>query len=147
MRLPFLDSAAMLTHLKAFAAGFISTLIFHQGLLQLLHLAGVVPSPAWNLAPVPPLGVPSVLSLAFFGGLWGILLWALVGRRRGSQRWLLAGVLGAILPSAVALFIVFPLKGMPMAGGFDPKLILGALMLNGAWGLGLIPLMRLMGTR
>lgn len=137
----------MATHLKAFLAGFLSTLIFHQGLLQILHLIGAFPNPAWNLVAVPPLGVPAVLSLAFFGGLWGILLWLMIGRSRGGRRWLLAGVLGAILPSAVALFIVFPLKGMAMAGGFDPKLILGALMLNGVWGLGMIPLMRLMGVR
>ncbi len=137
----------MVTYIKAFLAGFLSTLIFHQGMLHLLHLLGVFPNPAWNLAAVPPLGVPAVLSLAFFGGLWGILLWLMIGRSRGGRRWLLAGVLGAILPSAVALFIVLPLKGMPMAGGFDPKLILGALLLNGVWGLGLIPLMRIMGTR
>lgn len=137
----------MATYVKAFVSGFLSTLIFHQGLLQILHMLGAVPSPAWNLAAVPPLGIPAVLSLAFFGGLWGIALWLLIQRSRGGRRWLLAGLLGAILPSAVALFIVFPLKGMPMAGGFDPKLILGALMLNGVWGLGMIPLMRLMGVR
>lgn len=137
----------MLTMLKAFVAGFFSTLIFHQGLLQLMHLAGAFPRAAWNLAPVAPLGVPSVMSLAFFGGLWGMLLWALIARSRGGRRWLMAGVLGAVLPSAVALFIVFPLKGMPMAGGFDPKIIIGALLLNGVWGLGMIPLMRLMGVR
>lgn len=138
---------AMLTMLKAFVAGFLSTLIFHQGLLQLMHLAGAFPRAAWNFMPVAPLGVPSVISLAFFGGLWGMLLWALIARSRGGRRWLLAGVLGALLPSAVALFIVFPLKGMAMAGGFDPKIIIGALLLNGAWGLGMIPLMRMMGVR
>lgn len=137
----------MRTALKAFVAGFVSTLVFHQGLLHLLHLAGQVPRAAWNLSPVPPLGVPSVVSLAFFGGLWGVLIWQLIRRSRGGRRWLMAGVLGALLPSAVALFVVFPLKGMAFAGGWDPKLIVGALLLNGAWGLGLIPLMRLMRER
>jgi hypothetical protein len=137
----------MILHLKAFVAGFLSTLVFHQGLLQLLHLAGQVPRAAWNLAPVPPFGVPSVLSLAFFGGLWGIAIWAMLRRSRGGRRLLMAGVLGALLPSAVALFVVFPLKGMALAGGWDPKLIVGALLLNGAWGLGLVPLMRAMGVR
>jgi hypothetical protein len=47
----------------------------------------------------------------------------------------------------VVLFVVMPLKGMPMAGGFDPKLIAGALLLNGAWGLGVVGLMRLYGQR
>lgn len=129
--------------LLAWVAGFVSTLVFHQGLLELLHLAGAVPFPAWNMAPVPPLHVPSVLSLAFWGGLWGIALWAMIRRQQGRRRWLWGTILGALLPSIVAWFVVLPMKGMPMAGGFDPKLILGALLLNGAWGLGVVGLMKL----
>jgi hypothetical protein len=37
-----------------------------------------------------------------------------------------------------------PLKGMPIAGGWDPKLIVGALILNGAWGVGMALLLRAM---
>ena len=51
----------MLVHIKAFVAGFVSTLLFHQGLLQLLYVGGAYPRAAWNLAPVPPLGVPAVI--------------------------------------------------------------------------------------
>ncbi|MCW8807656.1 MAG: hypothetical protein OQK79_06030 [Rhodanobacter sp.] len=129
--------------LLAFVAGFVSTLAFHQGLLQLLHMIGAFAHPAWNMAPVPPLGVPAVLSLAFWGGLWGIALWALIRNQHGGKRWLWGAIWGALLPSIVALFVVFPLKGLPMAGGFDPKLILGALLLNGVWGLGVVGLMKL----
>jgi hypothetical protein len=132
---------------RAFLAGFVSTLVFHQGLLHALHLAGQVPRAAWNMAPVPPLGLPSVLSLAFWGGLWGCLLWLLIRRSAGARRWGFAVLWGALLPSAVALFVVFPMKGMAFAGGWDPKLIVGALLLNGAWGFGVALLMRLMGHR
>lgn len=131
----------------SFVAGFVSTLVFHQGVLQLFHLAGVFPRAAWNMASIPPFGVPSVLSLAFWGGVWGPVLWALIQKRHGAQRWLWGAIWGALLPSIVALFVVMPLKGMPMAGGFDPKLIVGALVLNGAWGLGVVALMRLYGQR
>ncbi len=137
----------MATYLRAFVAGFVSTLVFHQGLLQALHLGGVVPLAAWNMTAAPPLGVPSVLSLAFFGGLWGCVLWRLIARSQGARRWLLALLWGAVLPSAVALFIVFPLKGLGIAGGWDPKFIVGALLLNGVWGLGVALLMKLMGQR
>ncbi|MEO8461531.1 MAG: hypothetical protein ABI451_13460 [Dokdonella sp.] len=133
--------------LLAFVAGFVSTLVFHQGLLQLLHMAGVVPFTAWNMTAVPPLNVPSVVSLAFWGGLWGIVLWALICKQSSSKQWLWAAIWGALLPSIVALFIVFPLKGMPVAGGFDPKLIVGALLLNGVWGLGVVLLMGLYRQR
>lgn len=131
----------------SFIAGFVSTIVFHQGLLQLLHMSGVFPRPAWNMAPVAPMGVPSVISLAFWGGLWGIVLWALVRGKPTGRQWLLGLLWGALLPSIVALFIVFPMKGMPMAGGFDPKLIVGALLLNGIWGLGVVLLMRLYRQR
>ena len=57
----------------AFLAGFLSTLIFHQGLLALLHAAGASPRPAYVMTAAPPLGVPQVLSLAFWGVLWGIV--------------------------------------------------------------------------
>lgn len=133
--------------LLAFVAGFVSTLVFHQGLLQLLHMAGIVPFAAWNMTAVPPLNVPSVVSLAFWGGLWGIVLWALICKQSSGNQWLWAAIWGALLPSIVALFIVFPLKGMPTAGGFDPKLIVGALLLNGVWGLGVVLLMGLYRQR
>lgn len=131
----------------SFVAGFVSTLVFHQGALHLLYLAGVFPRAAWNMAPVAPFGVPSVLSLAFWGGVWGPVLWALIRRHRGGQRWFRGMLWGALLPSLVALFVVMPLKGMAVAGGFDPRLIMGALLLNGVWGLGVVALMRLYGQR
>ena len=135
----------MLVHVKAFVAGFVSTLLFHQGLLQLLYVGGAFPRAAWSLAPVPPLGVPAVISLAFWGGLWGVVLWLIVRKHVGARRWGWAALWGALLPSAVALFLVMPLKGMQVAGGFDPKLIVGALLLNAVWGLGVVLLMRLTG--
>lgn len=134
----------MQTHFKAFVAGFVATLLFHQGLLGVFHLTGVFPRPPWNLAPVPPLGVPGVISLAFWGGLWGIALWALIRKLEGVGYWMSALVIGALGPSIVAWFVVMPLKGMPAAGGFDPKIIVGALLLNGAWGIGVALLMRAM---
>lgn len=132
---------------KWFIAGFIATLIFHQGLLGLLYLAGISPRAPFNLAATAPLGIPQVLSLAFWGGVWAVALAPLLANLTASRWWLGWMVAGAIGPSAVALFIVFPLKGMPMAGGWDPKLIIGALLLNGAWGLGCAVALRLMRSR
>jgi len=127
----------------AFIAGFLATLIFHQGLLGLLHLAGRVSVAPWNMTPVPPLGVPQVISLAFWGGLWGIALWALIRGRRGAAYWGLAIALGALLPSLVAWFVVFPIKGIEV----NSMIVFGALLLNGAWGLGVALYMRLFRVR
>ena len=128
---------------KAFLAGFLSTLVFHQGLLAILHAAGATPRAPYALDPVPPLGVPAVLSLAFWGGVWGILLWLVIAGVEGPRYWLLALLFGAVAPSAVALLVVLPLKGQPAGGGWKPAVIVGALLLNGAWGIGVALFMRL----
>lgn len=133
-----------MAQLKAFIAGFVSTLAFHQGLLWLFFQAGVSPRAPWSLAPVAPLGVPSVLSLAFFGGLWGVVIAWLLRNSDGGRHWLLWTVLGALGPSVVAWTLVMPLKGTAVAGGGDPKIIVGALLLNAAWGAGCALLLRLM---
>lgn len=127
----------------AFVAGFLATLIFHQGLLGLLHLAGATPMAPYSMKATPPWGVPQVVSLAFWGGVWGWALWLAVRSVDGSwSYWLTALIFGAVAPSAVALFVVLPLKGQPVAGGWNPTLLVGALLLNGAWGLGTALLLR-----
>jgi len=129
--------------LKAFLAGFLSTLIFHQGVLAVLHAAGATDRKPFGMAPTPPLGVPAVISLAFWGGIWGVLLWLAIRSAVGTTYWLLAVVVGAVAPSIVALFVVFPLKGQPVAGGWKPAILIGALILNGAWGIGVALFLRL----
>ncbi|MDX1634380.1 MAG: hypothetical protein R3280_07085 [Marinobacter sp.] len=129
--------------LKAFVSGFLATLIFHQGLFAVFHYAGMVPSAPFNMAPVPPLGVPQVISLAFFGGLWGIVLWAIIGRFAKAAFWALAVILGAVGPTVVAMLVVFPLKGMDV----NAQMWVGGLILNAFWGLGLAVFLALMGAR
>ena len=144
--------------IKAFIAGFVSTLAFHQGLLWLLFIGGVSPRAPYNFEPalqftnilvrtaagMTPLSIPIVASLAFWGGVWGIVLWWVIRASHGASYWTQAVVLGALGPSLVAWFVVMPMKGMGFAGGWDPKIIVGALMLNAAWGLGVALIMRLM---
>lgn len=131
-----------MAHLFAFLAGFLSTLFFHQGLLALLHLTGVSPRAPWALHAVPPFGVPAVVSLAFWGGVWGVALWPLLRRTRGARHWAMAVALGAVLPSLVALLVVFPLKGLTVT----LPIVIGALLVNAAWGLGLAVFLRLFGS-
>ncbi len=129
-------------HVKAFIAGFVSTLVFHQGVLALLHAADPkVPAP-FNMAATAPLHVPAVISLAFWGGVWGIVLWLLIRNLAGAQHWIAAIAIGALGPSVIAWFVVMPLKGLGMMGGWDPKIFVGALILNAAWGVGVALIMR-----
>jgi hypothetical protein len=137
----------MLNYLKAFLAGFASTLIFHQGLVAILHAIGFIPRVPYSLAPTAPFHVPQVISLALWGGIWGILLWLAIRRAKPMKYWLTALAFGAFLPSIVAWFVVFPLKGQPIAGGWRPANLMMALLLNGAWGIGVALLMKIFGGK
>lgn len=120
-----------------FIAAFVATLSFHQGTLAILHRVGMVPVASFKMAPTWPFGVPSVLSLAFWGGLWGFIFsWAETRFPAGAGYWIAALLFGAIFPTLVAWFIVFPLKGLPVAAGFVPAHMSVGLMVNGAWGIG-----------
>src|SRR5688572_7921766 len=104
----------------AFVAGFLAVLLFHQPVLALLTQIGIAKASIYSLDPTAPLGVPQVVSLAFWGGIWG-LLFAMIESRfpRGASYWFYALAFGAVLPTLVAWFVVAPLKGLPMAGGWE----------------------------
>ena len=129
-------------YVRAFVAGFLSTLVFHQGVIFLFHAMGVFPRAPWNMEGVPPFGVPAVISLAFWGGVWGIPIWYLMRHATNAAYWVRAIVFGAIGPTVVAFLVVVPLKGGAFGAGWDPKLWIGGLIVNGAWGLGLALFMR-----
>ena len=73
------------TLILGFIAGFLAVLIFHQSLWYVLNLVGLIPPdrPAWPLDPIPPYGVPSVISKAFWGGVWGAVLAPVLQNLRG----------------------------------------------------------------
>ena len=119
-----------------FDAGFLATLIFHQVALALLHAAGFTPRGAWPMQPVPPFGIPAVISLSFWGGVWGAIMIPVIDRQRGPRYWIVAIIFGAIVPTLVAWFVVAPLKHQPMAGGFRPRTMLIGPIVNAFWGFG-----------
>lgn len=121
--------------LLEFVAGFCATIFFHQPALWLLHVAHYTPRAPYAMNPVPPFGVPAVISLAFWGGIWGLILIPAIARIKSDGAYFLAAiVIGAIFPTLVAGLIVAPLKHQPVPHSAS-MLILG-LIVNGAWGLG-----------
>ena len=123
--------------LYSFIAGFFATLIFHQLALELLWRAGVAPFAPFSMAATHPFGVPAVFSLACWGGVWGIVFGSVDDHfPANGGYWAGAFLFGAIFPTLVALFVVLPLKGGPIGGGWHAPLLLTALLINGAWGVG-----------
>lgn len=142
------------TILLGFIAGFVAVLVFHQGTAFLLHAQGMkVPevvqvfgrvAAPFNMAPVPPLGVPTVASQAFWGGMWGILLAAILRTSRVPD--LLFGlVFGALVLTLVAFTLVASLKGQPLFAGNNHQIWWRAGLYNGAWGWGAALLLRVLG--
>lgn len=135
----------MKTYALAFAAGFIATLLCHQGLFTLFWATGLVEAAPYNLNPTQPFGVPAVISLAFWGGIWGLPTWLIIRNTRGAAYWFAALLFGGFGPSLVALTLVFPLKDRAFMADWDPGVLFAVFLLNAAWGLGVAACMRLAG--
>jgi hypothetical protein len=121
----------------AFAAGFIAVLALHQPVLGLLSAAGITQAVPYASKAVGPLGVPQFISAAFWGGIWGLVLHAVSRRWPVNAGFVLKCLLfGMVFPTLVAWFVVAPIKGLPMAGGFKVNNMITGLCVNAAWGLG-----------
>ena len=137
----------MRTALVGFIAGALSVLIFHQLGFWIANELGYARAGIYNMRGVPPWGVPAIISSAFWGGLWGIVAAFLVPRLPG----VLGGVLGwilfaAIIVSLVNWFVVLPIKGLPMGGGFRMPGLVVVPVVYGFWGFGMWLIARLMRT-
>jgi hypothetical protein len=131
----------------AFLAGAAAVLVFHQGVLLLAYFVGLVASPPYSLASTPPFGVPKLVSLAFWGGLWGIVMIVLLRRSGAWNRLWPAFVFGGIVPTLVGALVVVPLKGQDIALWLHPSRLMFGFLINGAWGLGTALGYRLMRGR
>jgi hypothetical protein len=56
-------------YLIAFFPGFTAVLLFHQGILSILHAVGFTPVAPFPTKPTQPFGLPQIWSPAFWGGL------------------------------------------------------------------------------
>ncbi len=127
----------------AFAAGALGVLVFHQGSLLVLYALNILPFAPYSFRPTPPLRIPEVLSLTFWGGIWGIFLILAMERVRGANRYGVAFLLGGIFPPIVAALIVTPLKGGNIADWLEWRHILFGFLINAVWGLGAALIYRL----
>jgi len=101
-----------------FSAAALSHVIFQGALGAALHAGNLVPELVWSLEPVPPFGVPATVNNMFWDGLWG-MLYALLEPRLTARLGRLPGGLVLGLASLLTFwFVVLPLKGAGVGGGF-----------------------------
>src|SRR5262245_35374919 len=132
---PTLRGAARIV-IVGFIAGALGVLIFHQGVIFAMYLLDLLPSPPYSMRATAPLGVPQVLSSAFWGGLWGIVLVWCMTTLYGVDRLWVALLFGGILPTLVGILVVTPLKGGDPLERLQIAGLLRGFVINGAWGLG-----------
>jgi hypothetical protein len=125
-----------------FVAGCLSVLVFHQGMVALLHAMGLIAQGPFRTTPVPPFGFPAIVSLSFWGGVYGAVFGAASARIQIPI--LLAGLGLGLMAALIGWFVVAPLKGQPIAAGFAAWPMERSLLINLTWGLGvglLLPLL------
>ncbi len=128
-----MQSAPMRAFL-GFVAAAISVLTFHQGMWALLYGLGAMPVPPYPTRPIPPLGIPLIVDLCFWGGLYGAVF-GLLRPRFTAPLWI-NGLIMGIIAALVGMFIVAPIKGAPIANGWMVWPIVRSFLINGTWGIG-----------
>ena len=134
--------------LLGFVAAVISVLIFHQAMWAALHslaLPGLTMPAPYPTDPIPPLGIPRIVNLCFWGGLYG-LVYGLLLPKLTMPPWLSGLVLG-VVAALVLWFIVAPIKGRPLASGWVPRTMVVVLTIHAVWGIGVGLIMQMATAR
>lgn len=126
--------------LIGFLCAVLSVLTFHQGMLLLLRelgLFGIPPTAlVWNLQPASrAFGLPSLVNLCFWGGLYGVA-YGWLAPRFTWPAWA-SGLATGVAASLVGFFIVSALRGQPIGGGWQAMAWVRSLAINGTFGIGL----------
>src|ERR1700761_4156766 len=115
-------------------AGAISVLVFHQTTLQLFFWLGLAPQAAFRVAVVPPFNAPLVLSITFWGAVYGGLFGFLTPYLPRSVA--LKASVAAVFALLMSWFVVRPLAGHPVAFGWQHAAMLRSAVACSMWGLG-----------
>jgi hypothetical protein len=127
-------------------AGAVSALTFHAFAWWVFYLLGMQAIPPYPMVG-NMIGVPVILSLAFWAGVWGIVM-VLVAPRM-TQPFLIVCLIVSVAATLVQILVVPTLRG-----GAINWTVLGwvrSFIINGVWGIGvaiLAPIVaNLMGQR
>lgn len=132
-----------------FVAAAASVLVFHQGMILILHLVGFIPNFPWSFRP-NAWGVPQLINGMFWGGLYGIAFAFVLPRLPATWPiWLKGILLGVVINWFIMNQIVIPiLRGTPMFGAFAnlARVHIGFLI-SAAFGLGWVLIYQLLRQR
>jgi hypothetical protein len=119
-----------------FIAAALAVIVFHQGMILLLHLAGFLPNFPWSMKPTPN-GIPTLLNLMFWGGVWGVIYAAIMPLVPISATWLRGLAFGIAGPWLLGNALLVPFfKKLPYFFNMDPQRMVLAALINGCFGIG-----------
>jgi hypothetical protein len=121
-----------------FVAGILAVAIFHQLMVFVLGQTGLIPGGVYSMKAVDPLGVPTIVSQMFWGGVWGVVYALIADRLFATWPLVLAGlVFGLLGPVLFGWTLVAFLKGNALFGGWNPTRMLASVLINGCFAIGL----------
>jgi hypothetical protein len=136
--------------LLGFIAGALAVLVFHQGMVLILHLMKQTPNFPWSTATLRggPIPVPVIVNQMFWGGAWGIGFAALGHLIPVAHNILRGVVYGLLGPALLGNGLIMPFfRKTAYLWGFDPTRILISCLIAGAFGAGVVLFYRLLGSR
>ena len=125
--------------LFGFVAGALAVLVFHQGMVLLLHTIGSLPNAPWNFSTMKgPLPIPVLVNQMFWGGLWGMGFAVLGQFIPVSASWLRGLIFGLVGPALLGNGLLVPFfRGTAYLWGGQPSRILISALIGGAFGIGI----------
>ncbi|KKB61096.1 membrane protein [Robbsia andropogonis] len=125
-----------------YLSGFLSVLFFQQAMIGMLHAAGLSAQMPFDLTPAPAFGVPNFLVSAIAAGVYAVVMaWVFRIEPYRPAPWIPAFVFGAIVPTALSIFVLGPVQGVWPSGNILPRVAFGAVC-NGFWGWGTLIMIR-----
>ena len=114
-----------------FIAGAVSALTFHAFAWWVFYLIGMQAIPPYPTRP-NMISVPLFISLAFWAGVWGMIMVWLAPRL--AQSFLIVCLIVSLAASVVQVFALPPLRGGSIT--WDMIGILRSFIINGVWAVG-----------
>lgn len=123
---------------NGFLSGALAAFLFHQSMMFLLKLSGVLPeAQPWSWSPGPHPMVPTIIMICLWGAFWGTIIalaWSDMPGDSLPMRGAAAGLLG---PGMIGTWTIVPwLSGRALFAGGDIKQIAISALLCASYGIG-----------
>ncbi|MDB5402262.1 MAG: hypothetical protein QOD93_4703 [Acetobacteraceae bacterium] len=126
-------------------AGAIAVLVFHQTVLQFFFWFGLAPQAAFRVAVVPPFNAPMVVSITFWGAVYGGAFGLLAPRLPAPI--LVKALLAGLFAMLMSWFVVRPIAGHPVAFGWQTAAMVRSAVACFVWGIGITLILPLLHPR